>query len=85
MTVKDQLNHFKQDCDQQIKALRKDFLTFKLEVTAQITPLRDYMIGQQAIKDLEKGKDVNISPAVWNIIKWLLLFIGALVTGRTLL
>lgn len=78
MTVKEQLIQLEKRFDRKLVSLKR-------ELQKEITPLKDFMAGQQDVKKLEKGQDISISPAAWNIIKWLLLFIGALVTGRVLL
>lgn len=81
MTLKEEIRYLKKGYDEQIKNLWAELK----EQRALLAPIQLYIAGQQAVKELEKGKDVSISPSVLNIIKWLVLIVGTLVTGRILL
>lgn len=85
MTIKEQIHQLEQRFDRRLNSMERQFSKFQKSVQEEMRPMRDFLIGQQAIKELESGKNVSISPSVINIIKWLVLIIGSLVTGKILL
>lgn len=55
------------------------FNKFKKEIRNELKPFHDYLVGQEAIDKAKRQGTISISNEVWNILKWLILIIGALV------
>lgn len=67
---------------QQIETLDKDFRIFRKSVNRRLNPMyKSFLAEQKADKDLQEAKkqgSISISSEAWNVIKWLILIIGAL-------
>lgn len=63
--------------DRRFSSMNQKLDNFKTEVNEKLQPFHDYLVGINALKESSKG--INLDPKVYDLIKWLILIIGAII------
>lgn len=78
MTIKEQIRHLEKDFTAELTKMRAEIGRVSRSFNKRLLPVEDYVVGQKALVEAKKKGTISISEEVWNVFKWLVLIIGAL-------